>query len=326
MEILSFGDLVESGSYDVHSRFRRVVNMTGGVRFVSLVTPDVDAGPLNIVVRGLDAANVRDLRIEAGADDRSESRRFIDASTRPATRGLTIALDGDRIEAGPEQVYSSTLDPAICDSPRFRSNLRTFGERLVELAPEKSLVFLLDPSRIIEFRPGFERGVAEHIGHCVRDILFGDTLRGVSRLKGCGFGLTPSGDDFLVGLLIATHLSDAACPGAAAGLRSNSAALRDDILRSARSTNVLSDRFLHLAARGRVTRGMRDLAASLSLGTSHDVARCAGHLVAIGATSGVDTGVGLYLTLRSRFGRPARAAGNLMNGSRTHHAGEAQWS
>ncbi len=340
IEILSFGDLVERGSYGVHSRFRRVVNMTGGARFVSLVTPEVDAGPLNIVVRGLDPANVRHLRIEAGADDRLGSRRVRAAGARPATRGLTIILDGDRIEAGPERVYSSTLGPAVCDSPRFHSNLRTFGACLVELAPEKSLAFLLDPGRIIEFRSGFERGVAEHIEHCVRDILFGDTLRGVSRLKGCGFGLTPSGDDFITGLLIASHLMEPGRRGAAgeysgyaaagsndiAAHRASAAALRARIFESARTSNTLSDTFLRLAAYGRVTRGMQKLAASLSSGTSHDVTRCARDLVSIGATSGVDTGVGLYLTLRSGFGRSARAARGLTGGPHELHAGEAQWS
>ncbi len=304
MEILSFGDLVEPGSYDVHSRFRRVVNMTGGARFVSLVTPDVDAGPLNIVIRGLNTGSVQRLRVEAGA----------------------VVLDGARIKAGPGCVYDSSLCPAIRDHSRLQSNLRTLGALLVELAPEKSLAFLLDPGRIIEFRPGFERGVAEHIGHCVGDILFGDTLRGVSRLKGCGFGLTPSGDDFITGLLIATHLTDSGLHRAAAEPRTGAAALRASIFESARTTNMLSDTFLQLAACGRVTRGMQELTASVSSGTSHDVTRCTRHLVSIGATSGADTGVGLYLTLRSGLGRSAHAARNSTRGPHELHAGEAQWS
>ncbi len=319
IEILSFGDLVQTGSYGVHSRFRRVVNMTGGARFVSLVSPDVDAGPLNIVVRGLVPASVRRLHVDAGAINAGGVDADGTRRTRAATRGLAITLDGARIDAGADRVYDSTLHPAIHDHTRFRSNLLAFGAALAELAPEKSLAFLLDPDRVAGFRPGFERGVAEHIGHCVRDILFGDTLRGVSRLKGCGFGLTPSGDDFIAGLLIATHIPDGARSGAATELRAR-------ILASARTTNTLSDSFLDLAARGRVTRGMQELAVSLSLGTPHDVTRCARHLVSIGATSGVDTGVGLYLTLRSGLGRSARAARRLAGGPHELHAGEAQWS
>ncbi len=313
MEILSFGDLVAPGSYDVHSRFRRVVNMTGGARFVSLVTPGVEAAPLNIVIRGLDTGSVRSLRIDAGAGTACAG------DSHSSMRGLAITIDSVRIKAGPDRVYDSTLSPAMCEHPRSRSNLRAFGALLVELAPEKSLAFLLDPTRVAEFRPGFERGVAEHIGHCVRDILFGDTLRGVSRLKGCGFGLTPSGDDFIVGLLIATHVMDTDRPLAAGELRAR-------IFESARTTNTLSDTFLHLAACGRVTRGMQELTGSLSSGTSHDVTRCARHLVSIGATSGVDTGVGLYLTLRSGLGRSAQAAWNQAGGPHELHAGEAQWS
>ena len=315
IEILSFGDLVQSGSYEGHSRFRRVVNMTGGARFVSLVSPGVDPGPLNVVVHGLDPASVRSLRIDADTGD-----------THPPTHGFTITMDGARLEAALERVYRSALSPVTSDRPRFQSNLRTLGALLVELAPPASLAFLLDPDRVVEFRPGFERGVAEHIGHCVRDILFGDTLRGISRLKGCGFGLTPSGDDFITGLLIATHLMDSCSPCAGGALSRDVTELRVRILESARTTNTLSDTFLCLAACGRVTRGMQQLTASLSSGTSHDVTRCARHLVSIGATSGADTGVGLYLTLRSGFGRSARAARNLTDGPQELHAGEAQWS
>ncbi len=324
MEILSFGDLVQSGSYDVHSRFRRVVNMVGGRRFVSLVTPGVDAGPLNIVVRGLDPGSVRHIQVEAdvsGVYEEADAGREHEGADVSGERGScrAVILDGRRIEADAGRTYDSTLPPATCDLPRFRDNLRLFGTILVELAPPESLAYLIDPGKLSGFRQGFERGLADHVRHCVRDIFHGDTLRGVSRLKGCGVGLTPSGDDFLAGLLIATHLSDPARTHAIAELRAR-------IFESARTSNVLSATFLYLAECGRVTSGMKELAVSLSTGTPHGVRRCAEHIVSVGATSGADTGVGLYLTLRSGFGRSAHARRHVVGGLREHHVGEAQWS
>ena len=53
MMLLSIGDEVREGTYRLHSCFRRAVNFTDGRRLVTLVTPDVGAGPVNIVVRDL---------------------------------------------------------------------------------------------------------------------------------------------------------------------------------------------------------------------------------------------------------------------------------
>ena len=45
MMLVSIGDEVRPGSYRVHSRFRRVVNLMRGRDMVSLVTTAVGAGP-----------------------------------------------------------------------------------------------------------------------------------------------------------------------------------------------------------------------------------------------------------------------------------------
>ncbi len=334
IEIVSFGDLVENGSYHVHSRFTRVVNMTGNGRFVSLVTPDIDAGPLNVVVRGLDLSRVGSLTIAMGG-----------AASDDGAAARAIILDGRRIPLEGAHVYKSALDFQPHTLPLFRKNLRTLGVLLAELGPEKSLAFLLERERLAEFRDGFERAVVDHIGHSVRDILHGDTLRGVERLKGCGFGLTPSGDDFITGLLIATHILERSVEPGHAGSRLVSAAgassrrgaagsapgrdlshLRTRIFETARSGNTLSDTFLYLAEGGFVTQGIKDLVAALSFGASGDVRTCAEHLFSVGATSGADMAVGLQMTLASWSARPAAAAAWNPSSTSIQHDGEAQWS
>jgi len=307
IEIVSFGDLVENGSYHVHSRFAHVVNMTDNGRLVSLVTPDVDAGPLNIVVRGLDPSRVGSLTMETG---------------------MAITIDGRRITLEGDRAYESALDFQPHALPLFRKNLGILGVLLAELAPEKSLAFLLDSQRLAGFRDGFERAVVEHIGHSVRDILHGDTLRGVERLKGCGFGLTPSGDDFITGLLIATHIIERSTEPAhrASAPGRDLTHLRTQIFETARSGNTLSDTFLYLAEGGFVTQGIKDLVAALSFGAPGDVRRCAEHLFSVGATSGADMAVGLQMTLTSWLARPAAATAWNPSSISIQHDGEAQWS
>ena len=52
MKLLSVGDQIERGSYTVHSRFRRAVNFSNGRHLVFLVSQEIGAGPLNIVLAG----------------------------------------------------------------------------------------------------------------------------------------------------------------------------------------------------------------------------------------------------------------------------------
>ena len=66
MQVLSIGDRIVEGRHRIHSRFRRAVNFVYDRRLVSLVAPDVGAGPINIVVDELRTAGVRALTIGTG--------------------------------------------------------------------------------------------------------------------------------------------------------------------------------------------------------------------------------------------------------------------
>ena len=267
-ELLSIGDAIEDGLYEVHSRFRRAENLTDGDRLVSIVTPEIGAGPRNIVVADLVPSDVQRVRVR-----RSE-----------------IELDTQWFSIDAASTYDSSLRIEIRSPESFRSNLGLFCDLLVDLSPEKSLAFLLDERRLDEFRPGFEQTLADHIAHCVRDTFTSDLLRGVSRLKGAGFGLTPSGDDFICGLLIGTHILDRICG-------TQLALIRRAVFESARSGSILTDTSLALARDGLVFERLRDLVAALTSGEGQDVRRSALTLFAVGHTSGADLATGLFMTV-----------------------------
>jgi len=81
------------------------------------------------------------------------------------------------------------------------------------------------------------------------------------------------------------------------------------------SGNTLTDMFLYLAEEGRVFESMKLLIAALAKGTATDIRSTTDRLLAIGATSGADLGVGFYLTLREG------AAGRLKGSPRTARVG-----
>jgi hypothetical protein len=276
-ELTAIGDLVYDGTYRVHSRFRRAVNFTDGSHLVTVVGSDMDAGPININVCGFDAATARTLRVERGA----------------------VTLDGTRLPFDDRFVYLSEVRPLHPDRGTFLAGVTQLGTLLVREAPEKSLAFLMDGSRMSKLNDGFELNLGRHISSCVRDILFWDRLRGVRRLKGCGFGLTPSGDDFIAGFLLGLNVLGRL------GLNDWSETRRD-VLQTALSGNMLTDTFLFLAQEGRVFESMKLLIAALAKGWSGDIRASTERLLSVGATSGADMAVGLQLTVREGLARRLR--------------------
>lgn len=261
MMLVSIGDQVEEGTYQFHSRFNRAVNFTQGDHLVSIVDEAIGDGPLNIVLRNFDAGQTQyPLAIFA----------------------RKVVFEGREISFTSRHRYRSTLD--CRPGPRFRDNLSIFGRLLATTSHPKSLAFLLDDRRTENFRAGFERTFAAQVKQSVSKVFHGDRLDGVRTLSGCGIGLTPSGDDFIAGLLIALHLRGETV---------------DDIFEAARSDNIFSNSFLNLARQGRLFGRMKNLILALMHGDDAAVREATRRLLAIGESSGADLGTGFYITIRA---------------------------
>ncbi|MDP8276012.1 MAG: DUF2877 domain-containing protein [Candidatus Euphemobacter frigidus] len=271
-QIESIGDRVFPGKYALHSRFRSVINFTGGDCLVSVVTGEVGKGPVNIVVRGIDLARLNTLRVEGD---------FIFLNNRP----FTIA---------PAEIFNSRVEATTADFDGLTVNLSIFETALRELAPPGSLAFLIDSARERFFATQFEQKVAERIRGAVRVISKADPARiieGVRQLKGIGFGLTPSGDDYIAGLLVGLNLLEQ-LDGV------DRSALRKEIAATARSHNLLSNSFIALAADGYLFEGFKELIISLLWGHEDDIRRQTEKLVALGESSGSDMAVGFLLAIK----------------------------
>jgi len=300
--VLSIGDRVFDGDYRVLSRFRRVVNMRDGDRLVSLVSPAVEAGPVNIVLSDFDAGSVRFLNVRRGS----------------------ISLNGRALSTESTTLYSSTFDVRGAGAASLRPASSLLSALLAERAPLESLAHLVDTNRVSRMRPGFQRELALHARACVRDMFFGDMLRGVSRLRGSGAGLTPSGDDLIVGVVVALHVLEQVSG------RSHRRA-RELVGRAADGGGMLCRTFLRLALDGCVSESMRALVLSLVGGSSMELATALGDVMEVGATSGADMAVGLCLGVKHGLsGWPRWGRGGLpaaMDASALRERGEeAVWS
>jgi hypothetical protein len=133
-----------------------------------------------------------------------------------------------------------------------------------------------------EVLPALVEGLACHDGERV--------LRAARELIGLGPGLTPAGDDCLVGVLAVLHRVDAAWLASVP-------ALRDGIGAAARAgTTSVSAEFLRHALHGLFAEPLVDLVTATTGEGAHEGAR---RLRAHGATSGADTLLGVALALRA---------------------------
>ena len=297
LELLSIGDLVQDGIYRVHSRFRRVVNFTDGWRLVTVLGRGMDAGPMNVVVRGFDSGRAETLRVERGA----------------------VTLDDVCLPFDDRHVYLSGIRLDHSHRRRVRGGTGQFGALLAQLSSEKSLAFLLDYERLWSLDEGFERNLGRHMGHCVKDILYWNRIRGIERLKGCGIGLTPAGDDFIAGFLVGLNVLELIGVG-------DWSETRRGVLEAALSGNTLIDTSLYLAHEGRVFESMKLLIRALAKGSAADIRSSTDRQLAIGATSGADLAVGFYLVLREGMAGRLKGSPRTARVGWTVNEGEGLWS
>lgn len=116
----------------------------------------------------------------------------------------------------------------------------------------------------------------------------------LGQLVGLGPGLTPSGDDFIVGYLAALWSRSLLEPA----LRSLLAGLAEPIERLAAGTNLISRQFLLDAVAGEFSEALADLVSAMGVNDARRIRAAAARVVRIGHSSGADSLAGLLFGLR----------------------------
>ena len=238
--------------------------LTTGGGIVALVLPEIGDGPFNVVVDG--AAGLF-AGVEPGL---------------PATvKETQLHIGGLRVDLE----NASTWEPRP-DWETLRNQRATIASRLPLLralclrhAATGNLLSLLEdapPSTNIVL------STAQAAADVLREGWTGDVERlqtGAARLAGLGSGLTPSGDDFLTGVMLwawlvhptplsfCQTLAEAAIP----------------------RTTTLSAAFLRAAARGECSAPWHALLAALNTGQDSKITVAVQEILAHGATSGADS-------------------------------------
>jgi hypothetical protein len=209
-------------------------------------------------------------------------------------RDLPVAVGHRRLSAGRLAIALDNASPWLATLPAWpRAGV---GLRWLERFVDRHGV-----AGGIKPRPcpadAVEAETARRLGHAVTGLgaalRAGDAARIYehgSRLIGLGPGLTPSGDDYVLGVATACTLLGPRAHVARAAM----ARVIDD---GADRTNDISHAALAHAARGRVRQSLVDLATALADGDRSTTAFRADRVLAIGATSGTDILAGLLAGL-----------------------------
>ena len=243
MKFLSIGDPVRPGRYTVWTRFQNsVILFSTTRRALFIVAPALGDGPLNAVhPRPAQALqNIEELRLP-----------------RPLTAPR----------------YDSQMPRPT--APQRAQLAAILARHLPRFAPPDSLISLWLPTRppLSTFQTNRDKLFRQALARAAR----GQLPQAVNAIKGCGIGLTPSGDDFLCGWMLALRLRR----------QTQTARL---IANLARGENPVVNAFLEQAARGRVARALKNLL------TTPTPARVKA-VCAMGHSSGADLLCGLLFGL-----------------------------
>jgi hypothetical protein len=271
---MTIGDMVEIGSYALHSRFSRVANFVGGGRLVTLGTQALDDGPLNVVIHTLPEGLTK---LDVGID--------------------TLVLYGRDVGSWKREsgtLYDSKItdfEPADSAVQRIKENSATLRDFLCQSGHPSSLRFLW-MNEAPRFGGGqFDNALAQRIWAGAQALRRGQWIEGARSLRGVGIGLTPTGDDFLVGVIFGLHV---AARAADANAQSVVDLMCDEALRG---ESIRGEPIIHamyqMARQARAFRSLKNLLAAIVLRGADGVVSCAQSVFSVGETSGTYLVAGL---------------------------------
>ncbi len=274
-----------SGLGRVLGRFRRAVDLLIDGKVLALVTPEIGDGPFHVVLPYL--------------------------PSDPLPQRFTMRVDDNVCALGPWRL-SMRSPPRLWDArPRWEhlspSPTTTLSvlRRIVETAAcdiSHSPVAALTRGEDVPRIAAFERALRSQKARPIHDA--------AAKLAGWGPGLTPSGDDYLVGAMLALWYlapDDVERPEFSntldSGFSLSASILCSWITRAAAPrTNRISRAFLKAARDGLADARWHTLLETLAAGDGSAVQQAARSILDFGATSGLDTLIGFWRILE-RFSK-----------------------
>lgn len=265
MNILNFGDCIKNGEYKLHSKFKSVHNYTNNRDLVSLVSAEVGRGPNNIVLNNF-----------------------------PELAEQNLVISNPTLSIGNTALHIASVEPrlkediAISNITILLSGIKILLDDISNKIAPKSLGFLLFPQNEIFFKTTFERAFLAHVKQAVQNISIEKLPTITKKMKGVGFGLTPSGDDFNCGILYAFNYLNRI-------LSYDFLGTIEKCYFNSIGNNLISNTFLKFAYSNNYYENFYELLKALK--QNNDISHYVNKVISSGHTSGSDMLTGFILTI-----------------------------
>jgi hypothetical protein len=279
INIFSVGDSILPGTYCFHSGFGKAINFVCNDNLLTIVTKEIGNGPVNIVVSDITAFSCEKIRLNKKDD-------------------LICGLNKYNLQKSLR--YNSGIEEKKINQTIFFENINKLLPLLAEHAAPLSLAFVFNNSRENNFRTSFEKNFLNKVNSAIEKMENREIVKGVEMLHGCGFGLTPSGDDFIAGMLNALYILQIISGN------QNFSELRNNIRHAAQTENIISMNAISFASEGRFNEVFKNLVYSLSENDYDLLKNNTIRLLQTGETSGADMLTGflftfVFLSFRFKF-------------------------
>lgn len=266
IEIKNAGDQLPLGNFTYHSGFESITNLMNDAGEMIFITSDeTKSGPSTIVITPRNLQEIRLAVIEKGTI-RIGDKTFKTALVNRFDSSLTI----DKKQAS---LVEKRLHKIVTDASLFN---------------EKSLGFLFHPDMERHFSGSFDRHYVQQVKKAFDLMIHQKIVQGVQMIKGTGYGLTPSGDDFIAGLLYGIHFNEQK-------FDKNLQGLKWLIFNAAQSNNSLVNTFLKHAVQSRYFYTLKKILFLLSGENEPAIPELSETIFSHGHTSGADLFSG-YIT------------------------------
>jgi hypothetical protein len=205
--------------------------------------------------------------------------------------GDIVWLGDDAVTDHPRNGHRPWQPPVLhCDTVRLQSGAATCFELLAQHPCKGLLLWLIGQALPFPLNHAQSRFDAVRLALQANDLAAFEVA--ALRVLGLGHGLTPSGDDFVGGILFALHHApraqwQSAMPGLHQRIRTA----------AARATNVISAALLDDLMRGASYGALHSLLAALQSNNALRIGSATTQLLRLGASSGADMLAGLLLAL-----------------------------
>jgi len=241
----------------------------------------VGNGPLNIVLEG-NGFLARGL--EVGLPVKGDGRGI--------RVGEALNNEPYRVSLAEAEIWEPRLEweGLAVDWPGLKASLAVLHDHLIAQAPAESLACLLVTGaaggRSVE--SAYRRAARRAIEGLLAALQVGDRqgiTTGAAALAGLGPGLTPAGDDFLLGLMAGLRTWPQFLAGKGLSVEEACQAIYGA---AAGRTNLLSTALLRSAREGMFGEAWHELLAALRQGKAEEVKGAADRILGFGGTSGAD--------------------------------------